>query len=256
MINKYEIEKDASHLRRTLGVGANDPIDVFNIAKQIPKLSVMHYPLGNEISGICIKSEKYNLIAINSGQTLGRQNFTLAHEFYHLFYDQEPGDAICQKSNARSVRERCADCFASYFLLPDFALHAELEKTFGITTDQLPAADYELNLRFLLDTEKKYRLSRNALLVRLEDLGLVTKKPLAFFKKDVKANARAHGYSTALYEQSFGADARRVSGDYINLTEILFSRAVISYALTEELLADAFRDDIAPAEFKEEALAE
>jgi Zn-dependent peptidase ImmA (M78 family) len=57
-------------------------------------------------------------IAINSQMTLGRQVFTLAHEFAHAFFHSQTSDVIVSMPGADRVRERFADAFAGEFLVP------------------------------------------------------------------------------------------------------------------------------------------
>ena len=84
-----EIDSMAVNLRKELGEDSMSPVDIFTIAKTMPELTTVLYPLGNNISGMCIKGNGASLIAINSGMSLGRQRFSMAHEFYHLHYDTE-----------------------------------------------------------------------------------------------------------------------------------------------------------------------
>ena len=49
-----EIDSMAVNLRKELGEDSMSPIDVFAIAKTMPELTTVLYPLGNNISGMCI----------------------------------------------------------------------------------------------------------------------------------------------------------------------------------------------------------
>ena len=87
-MNSIEINAKAVELRTRFGEDENSYVDVFSLANQIPDLTLMLYPMGEHISGVCIKSEGANVIAINSLMSYGRQRYSLAHELYHLFYDR------------------------------------------------------------------------------------------------------------------------------------------------------------------------
>ena len=88
MIDYADLMTKAERLRKQFGEDNNSPIDIFSLAQGIETLTIVYYPLGNKISGMCIKgTEERCTIALNSSMTLGRQRFSLAHEFYNLFYD-------------------------------------------------------------------------------------------------------------------------------------------------------------------------
>ena len=88
MIDYAKLMTQAAMLRKELGEDSSSPIDIFALAQNIEKLTIVYYPLGDNLSGMCINGlEGNNLIAINSAMTLGRQRFSLGQEYYHLFYD-------------------------------------------------------------------------------------------------------------------------------------------------------------------------
>ena len=88
MIDYAGLMTKSSLLRKQLGEDESSPVDIMGMAQRIDGLTLVYYPLGDRLSGMCVKSKRGNkLIAVNSEMTLGRQRFSLAHEFYHLFYD-------------------------------------------------------------------------------------------------------------------------------------------------------------------------
>ena len=97
MLDKLDLSTKAQELREMLGEDANSPVDVFSLAYQIEGLTLVFYPLGDNISGMCVRDNEIRLIAINSTMSYGRQRFSLAHELYHLFYDNESGFNVCSK---------------------------------------------------------------------------------------------------------------------------------------------------------------
>ncbi len=254
MRRRDDASRLAETLRADLGKDNLSPIDVFACAREIPSLTTVAYPLGESISGMCIKHEDFSLIAFNSAQTLGRQRFTLAHELYHLFFDDAATAVICPKSTKRySETEWTADAFASYFLLPYHALRNEL-KTRGLASEK--AADNDHLLAAIVGIEQKFGLSRMALLVRLQDEGVVTDEQKDAFSRNVKASARHLGYPTTLYEPRRGRSARMADGDYIERLCSLFEQGAISQGKAEELLADGFRDDISVETFEDGELVD
>ena len=90
MADKLDINTKAQSLRKELGEDLESAIDIFSLAHTIPQLTLIYYPMGERISGMCIKNQGYPIIGINSAMSLGRQRFSLAHELYHLFIEDNP----------------------------------------------------------------------------------------------------------------------------------------------------------------------
>lgn len=242
MERKDKAARRAEELRADFGKDNLSPIDVFACAREVPRLTTVSYPLGDSISGMCVKHGDFSLIAFNSAQTLGRQRFTFAHELHHLFFDDATSTVICPKSTKRyDDAEWTADAFASYFLLPYHALRNELRAR-GLAPNA-PIDDERL-LASVVAIEQKFGISRLALLVRLQDEGIVDDAQKESLSRNVKAGARKLGYPTALYEPCRGSRARMADGDYIDRIADLFGRGILSQGKAEELLADGFRDDI------------
>ena len=149
-------------LRKQLGENSNSPIDIFALAQGIEKLTIVYYPLGENLSGMCIKGQRgNNLIAINSAMTLGRQRFSLGHEFYHLFYDDTTISCCAKKIDFGKEIERSADMFASYFLMPDVALVEMAKRLVGKHPDPL------LTLEDVIRVEQFFGVSHQAAVYRL-----------------------------------------------------------------------------------------
>ena len=166
MIDRIEINAKAVELRKQLGEDENSYIDIFALATQIKDLTLMLYPMGDNISGICIKNEGANLIAINSEMSYGRQRYSLAHELYHLFYDSSDGISISAKSfEDKNENEIIADWFASYFLAPYNALRFAIQKK---NTNQL-------TMRDIISLEQSFGISHQAMLFRLFQEGYINR---------------------------------------------------------------------------------
>ena len=88
MVDYAKLMAQAAVLRKRLGEDDSSPIDIFSLVQELEGLTLVYYPMGEKLSGMCIKGQKgNNLIAINSAMTIGRQRFSMAHELYHLFFD-------------------------------------------------------------------------------------------------------------------------------------------------------------------------
>lgn len=237
MINKLELNALATELRVQLGEDERTPLDIYALVNQIENLTMVLYPLGEHISGMCIKDTKEKLIAINSTMSYGRQRFSIAHELYHLFYDNSEGFSICAKKLAfGSEIEKVADQFASYFLAPYSTLrglvHKIKEKRSMITYGDVIAL------------EQYFGMSHQAMLWRLVDDGYMTNREADTMRTGVMAVAKTLGYEEKLYLPTVSELQKRTYGSYIQKAEMLRNRNLISNGKYEELLLDAFRHDI------------
>lgn len=64
-MDKLDLSTKAQELRELLGEDANSPVNVFSLANQIEGLTLVFYPLGENISGMCVRDQEIKLIAIN-----------------------------------------------------------------------------------------------------------------------------------------------------------------------------------------------
>jgi Zn-dependent peptidase ImmA (M78 family) len=228
-----EIDSMAVNLRKELGEDSMSPIDIFSIAKTMENLTIVLYPLGTNISGMCIKGNETNLIAINSSMSLGRQRFSMAHEFYHLRYDSDVKKSVCSiVIDGGNEKEREADMFASHFLLPSAALYNTLKNCKTISLKQV------------IWLEQHFGLSRQATLYRLKSEGKIDSNLYNIMQKDVQYSAAKLGYDTDLYKATPDNSNMKTIGQYIRLADKLYSEEIISTGKYEELLLDAFRDDL------------
>ncbi|WP_315574547.1 hypothetical protein [Oribacterium parvum] len=66
MIDKMDLSNKASKLRKILGEDGESPIDIFNLVQKQDHFTLVFYPLGSNISGVCYRGETSKVIAINS----------------------------------------------------------------------------------------------------------------------------------------------------------------------------------------------
>lgn len=57
MIDKIDLNNKASNLRKKLGEDIESPVDIFNLVQKIENLTLVFYPLGSNISGVCYKGK-------------------------------------------------------------------------------------------------------------------------------------------------------------------------------------------------------
>ena len=237
MIDKLDLNTKAQELREILGEDANSPVDIFSLAGQIDYLTLVYYPLGENISGMCVKDDKVKLIAINSTMSYGRQRFSLAHEFYHLYFDDLSGFHVCAKKfDPQKEVEKKADQFASYFIAPYKSLRAMLKKICGAGS---------CSLQNVIAIEQYFGMSHQATLWRLITEGYLTKSDADHYSIGVISAARSLGYDDKLYRPTPMDLQKRTYGHYLKQVEELRRKDIVSSGKIDELLLDAFREDIA-----------
>lgn len=235
MINKVELINKAIFIRKRLGEDESSPIDIFKLVQSIDNLSIIFYPLNKNISGVCYKGEKSSVIAINSDMSIGRQRFSLAHELYHLYYDKSASSSVSLLNIGEGDEiERNADQFASYFLVPGPTLYEKVDK---IGRDNL-------DIENIIKLEQYFGVSHKAMLYRLVDEGFIDFQTAKSMEYGVVSIAARLGYDTSIYYPSSPDKKMGVLGYYISSADKLLDSGLISRGKYEELLLDAFRDDI------------
>ncbi len=119
------------------------------------------------ISGFCLLDEKFPIIFVNNSNSFSRQVFTIAHELGHILMgvngvtDQDETYVDMMSSDEQALERKC-NAFAAEFLVPkdEFRKDVSLFQARGV--DAIP------------DLASKYSVSREVILRRLLELGLVT----------------------------------------------------------------------------------
>ena len=240
MIDNAKLMTQAMMLRQKLGEDNSSPIDVFALVQNIEGLTIVYYPMGGTVSGFCVKTPTgIKLIAVNSGMTMGRQRFSLAHELYHLYFDDNTFSACSKKIDTGKEIERSADMFASYFLMPDVSLQLMARQLL----DKHPGN--ELSLSDVVRIEQYFGVSHQATIYRLVKALLITEETGRNYRcKAVRSIANSLGYSSDLYQPSPKAKQYMTYGYYIGQAETVQEHNLVSTGKCENLLMDAFRSDL------------
>jgi Zn-dependent peptidase ImmA (M78 family) len=239
MIEKYKIATDAILLRKEMGEDSFSPIDIFSMVSEQNDITLTFFPMSERLSGICIKNDKNKVVAINSNMSYGRQRFTLAHELCHLYYHGDFGSIVCQKdieASRKDEKEKEADIFASFFLLPQEALQQYLKNNVNSKT--------ELEVDDVVRLEQYFGISRQAILYRLVSDRFLDKVKSENMKTNIILSARRLGFDDKLYRPTEEKKAYYTLGEYISKAETIKEKHLISEGKYEELLLDAFRSDI------------
>ena len=231
------MEQLALKLRREWGIDNYAPIDIFSLAlEKIENLTLKWYEMDGIVSGCCLRSEDDNLILINSRHSKGRQNFTLAHELYHLNFDESSDTRIC-KLNSKDEIEDKANKFASYFLMPKCALEDYYYRN-GIK---------EWTLKDMVKCEQLFQISHKAMLTRLNEEKYLSDEKFEKLSSpsfSIRKYAANLGFDTSLYESSPESRRNYVLGNLIPLTEEVYEKEYIPKRLRDQVLLKNFRADI------------
>ncbi len=240
MIDYAKLMTQAAMLRRQLDEDSSSPVDIFALAQRIEGLTIVYYPMGDNLSGMCIRGQdNNNIIAINSSMTLGRQRFSLAHEFYHLFYDDNMVSVCAKKIGDGKDIEKAADMFASYFLMPDAALIAMAQRLAE------KAGNHYISINDVIRIEQYFGVSHQAAVYRLIHTPYLDQRDADdMLTEPVRRRAEALGYSADLYLPSPESRKYMTYGNYINQAEQVISKGLVSVGKYEELLLAAFRSDL------------
>lgn len=238
MKSLQELNSLALKTRREWGEDGYSPIDIFAIVNgwREKKITILKYPLSERISGMCTKVDGDTVICINSATSYGRQRFTLAHELYHVLYEDLKGQVICNMSMSEDKpdSEREADIFASYLLMPYDALFQyakDSEKTW--TLDKV------------IEAEQFFQVSHKAMLFRLVEDGFITEETLDQYSEvTISREAALRGYGRELYQYTPAGKEYFATGEYVRKVEKIFDSGLISIGKRDELLLDGYRADI------------
>lgn len=227
-----KVKKNVSDFRSIYGLSSKEPVDLYALLRKLNILTLFK-PLSDSISGIVCKQDEDTLfMLINSNKSLGRQHFTIAHELYHLFYDETFENILLEKDLKGSVENK-ADCFAAHLLMPEEGI-LEL-------IPEIEMSKNSISFATLLKIESSYKCSRSALLYRLKDLKLIDQSYIDNKRVNIEHNAIKNGYSPDLYRKG---NKDLIIGDYIPLVNRLYDSDKISEAHYENLLSDIGMGDL------------
>jgi Zn-dependent peptidase ImmA (M78 family) len=222
-MNANLLEKRAEQFRQTLGLGSSDSLSLQSILYKLNVLTVFR-PLNGKFSGMAIKvgegEDSKRFMLVNSGHPIGKQKFTICHELYHLFIQENFTSQVCITGlfeNQTNPEEKYADIFASFFLLPAAGLYA-------LIPDQ-ELSKNKISINTVLKIEHYFGCSRAALLYRLKQMDIIDRSAYNNLCIGVIRSAIQYGYNTSLYTPT---EERKVIGDYGFIAKQLFDKEVIS----------------------------
>jgi Zn-dependent peptidase ImmA (M78 family) len=227
------VESRVARFRRSVGLSDAEAVNINSLLLKL-RLLTLYRPLSDSFSGMSMKSGDNKFMLVNSNQPLCRQHFTIAHELYHLFMEEQQGVSYgCCSEGRKSESEQCADAFALMFLMPADGVRQL------IPDEELSSG--KVTMASVLRVGQYFAVSHKAVLNRLVDLNLISRADRELFMQgSVMRIAREYGYDTALY---LPGNEGLVIGDFGEKARRLFDAEKISEGHYLELLHKIGIDD-------------
>lgn len=216
-----ECKEKASQFRKSFGYGPDDPIHLRSFLLKQNIISLFK-PLSGGFAGMAMIVGGNRFMMVNQNHTLGKQHFTIAHELYHLFVQENFTSRKCVTGlflKQTDVEERKADLFAAHLLLPDIGVTSLVpkEERLGKVSEQT-----------IFKIQQVYSVSVKATIFRLKELGFVDDSYFDAYKSGSTQKIRNLGFDTRLM---FPGNQDLALGDYAVLAKELFQTGKISESL-------------------------
>ena len=224
---QLEAEKNASDFRSRYGLSGHEPINLISFLIKNNVITAFK-PLSESISGMAIKSGDIRFMLVNENNSVGRQNFTIGHELYHLFVQENFTSRTCNTGTFDKqvdLVEQQADLFSASLLLPKSGV-MQLISSKEIET--------EVSEESLFRIQHYFGISMRCLIFRLFEFGIVPKSHFDKYKSGTKGLARKLGYDVSLLYG--GTTSNRVIGNYGEIASTLYNEDKISESFYLELL--------------------
>jgi len=187
----------ALRLRIELGLGDAGISDLVGIIERKLGIDVAIEPLGDGPAGLLILcADEVALALVNGDHPTGRQHFTLAHEIGHFVLGDVEPFYLEDESHVDMAVERRADAFAIEFLMPAVGV-----KRF--------VGSSAVDEHAVIDGMLAFGVSRDAYVIRLHSLGLITLTTKQKFLGANVANMHAKVGRSSDYETSNRVLSRR-----------------------------------------------
>lgn len=172
-----QAQHDATELRHWVGLGL---APVRNIASLLElDLGVRLYirPLTSGISGLFTFEPSIGAcILLNANHPRSRRNYTAAHELGHFLSVRGRPSVMRSDQVPKSREERYANAFARAFLMP--------ARTVGQMFQQVTTGATHLTRRHVIVLAHYFKVSREAIVRRMEELQLVRRGTWDWFRRN------------------------------------------------------------------------
>ena len=229
-LSKEAIEQLALKMRLQAGLNPSESIHAKTLLRKLG-IMAMYRPLSEKACGLSMRSVDWRgkFMLINSNNSRGRQHFTICHELFHLYYDEEPKPHICGTPGMeKDPAEINANAFASALLLPQAGV---LE---SIPSEEI--MNRHITTATMLRVEQLFGVSHQSLCYCLRRLRLLTEDELQSHLEEsmvIQDIASEYGYDLSLYQPG---NEGVVIGDFGEKARLLYEQERISEGHYVELL--------------------
>jgi Zn-dependent peptidase ImmA (M78 family)/DNA-binding XRE family transcriptional regulator len=178
-------EGEALRERQRLGLGDQPVINLRAMLEWDVGLRIFYWDLPSSIAGMYAYTADLGCcILVNRKHPAERRRVSMLHEYGHLLVDRfKPGIDYLTMPGRKSVNERFAEAFGLCFLMPGTSVRQHFHDIVNSTND-FQVADLRRLSHF-------YFVSVEAMALRLEQLGLISKGSWQFLKESKFAPKRA-----------------------------------------------------------------
>lgn len=172
---RAQAEQDAQSLRNWLGLGEGPVQDLIPLMEMQLGLRVYSRKLDPKVSGLFAYDDEVGAcILINSSHRRDRRNQTGAHELGHFIATRRHPEVYQDEKYENSREERYANAFGRAFLTPARAVMGKFK--------ELTTGSSHLTRRHIILLAHYFGVSRQAMVLRLEELELTKKGTWEWFK--------------------------------------------------------------------------
>lgn len=158
----------ASYCYNLMQLGTRPACCLEKVLEQKHNVKILYLDLQSSGSSACSIGDFGAAILINASEPAWRRNYDLGHELFHLItWKIFPHDKVHESSDASSLIEKWADCFASALLLPADEVRSELQKQ---------TIDNKISDLDLIGVAREFGVSIDALIWRMVNLNWINRK--------------------------------------------------------------------------------
>lgn len=183
---KAQAEADALELRQWLGLGNSPVRDIISVLELDLGIRIYIRNLDQRVSGLFAYDERLGAcMLLNANHPLERRALTAVHETGHFISTRMMPDVLHINEQVTSREERYANAFSHNFLMPARAVMQKFE--------QVTAGSSTLTRRHIIIIAYSFGVSREAMVMRLEELGLARTGTWSWFEENGGiTNAQTH----------------------------------------------------------------
>lgn len=162
---RSQAEQDALELRQRLGLGLSPIADIISLLELELGIRVYVRRIDPGISGLFAYDDALGAcILLNANHRRERRSLTAAHELAHVVSTRRQPEVLDASMSENSREERYANAFARNFLMPARAVMQRFQ--------EVTAGSGQFTRRHVIILAHSFRVSREALVLRLEELSL------------------------------------------------------------------------------------